>query len=165
MAQQINLQTVKQLLDVAESNIRQAKSLLLSSQLLDDVEGLNCDAEKQIVEGVFDGEQMIGQMGKRYPVPANYASKSKLVAGDTLKLTIASDGTFLYKQIGPISRKKLVGELEDLGDGKFCVKCGGVNYRVLAASVSYFKAKDGDKLTILIPEDKPTEWAAVENMI
>ncbi|MBU4432193.1 hypothetical protein KKD60_02860, partial [Patescibacteria group bacterium] len=42
------------------------------------------DGEGKIVEGVFDGENMIGPDGKQYSIPANYASKSKLVEGDIL---------------------------------------------------------------------------------
>jgi len=63
----------------------------------------------KVIEGVFDGQNMVGSDAKTYPVPANYASKSKLVQGDILKLTIAEDGAFLYKQIGPIPRKQIVG--------------------------------------------------------
>jgi hypothetical protein len=55
------------------------------------------------------------------------------------------------------------GELE-LSEGKHVVNCESNQYRVLSASISYFKAKSGDKLTILIPEDQPSEWAAVENL-
>ena len=58
-----------------------------------------------IVEGVFNGQIMIGPDGKQYSVPANYASKSKLVEGDILKLTIDKDGSFIFKQI---SRLKLI---------------------------------------------------------
>src|SRR3989344_680714 len=32
------------------------------------------DEEGKVVEGVFDGESMIGPDGKKYSVPANYAS-------------------------------------------------------------------------------------------
>ena len=91
----------------------------------------------KIIEGVFDGQNMVGSDSKTYPVPANYASKSKLVQGDILKLTIADDGTFLYKQIGPIPRKQLVGSLE-LEDGHYFVLVGDKKYRVLLASVTYF---------------------------
>ena len=68
--------------------------------------------EGKVIEGAFDGQNMIGPEGKIYPVPANYASKSKLVEGDTLKLTIVDDGSFIYKQIGPVERKKLIGSLK-----------------------------------------------------
>ena len=104
----------------------------------------------------------IGSDGKTYPVPANYASKSKLVQGDILKLTIADDGTFMYKQIGPIARKQVVGMLE-LKDGHYFVTAGTKSYRVLLASVTYFKAKPGDQVSVNIPEDDAnTEWAALE---
>ena len=43
----------------------------------------------RVIEGVFDGENMIGPDGKQYSVPANYASKSKLVEGDILKMKIS----------------------------------------------------------------------------
>ena len=43
---------------------------------------------KRVVEGVFNGQNMIGGDGEEYPIPANYSSKSKLVEGDILKLTI-----------------------------------------------------------------------------
>src|SRR4029079_12742126 len=87
----------------------------------------------KIIEGVFDGQNMVGSDGKMYPVPANYASKSKLVQGDILKLTIADDGTFMYKQIGPIPRKQVVGALK-LENGHYFVDVAGKSFRVLLAS-------------------------------
>ena len=62
---------------------------------------------------------MIGPDGKNYPVPANYASKSKLVEGDIMKLTITEDGKFLYKQIGPVERKTVIGTLTSHDDQYF----------------------------------------------
>ena len=38
-------------------------------------------ADGRVVEGVFDGQNMVGSDGKIYSVPPNYASKSKLVEG------------------------------------------------------------------------------------
>jgi len=61
----------------------------------------------RVIEGVFNGEGMVGSDGKVYSVPPNYASKSRLVEGDILKLTIKNDGTFIYKQIGPIERRRV----------------------------------------------------------
>jgi hypothetical protein len=87
------------------------------------------------------------------------------VAGDILKLTILDDGSYLFKQIGPVARKKLTGILKELSDGKFVVESGAVEYRVLPASVTYFKIKAEDKLTILVPEAEESVWAAVENII
>ncbi|MDD5071816.1 MAG: hypothetical protein PHQ42_03720 [Patescibacteria group bacterium] len=120
----------------------------------------------KIIEGVFDGENMIGPDGKQYSVPANYASKSKLVEGDILKLTITQNGTFIYKQIGPIERARVVGELKKSGDGDFVVESEeGKKWQVLPASVTYFKGEAGDETIILIPKTGESKWAAVENII
>ena len=120
------------------------------------------DTLGKIIEGVFDGQNMVGSDGKTYPVPANYASKSKLVQGDILKLTIADDGTFLYKQIGPVPRKQVVGALK-LENGHYFVDVNGKPFRVLLASVTYFKVKPGDQVSVNVPEDETTaEWAALE---
>ena len=108
---------------------------------------------------------MLGPDGKNYPISANYASKSKLIEGDILKLTIAEDGGFIYKQIGPTPRKQIIGTLVQ-HDGIYYVEAGGKEYRILLASVTYFRLNVGDQVTIIIPEDNPdATWAAVEASI
>jgi hypothetical protein len=158
------IKRLKILIQEAETSLAAAKELLVS--LVgegDDV--VNKAADEQIgkvIEGVFDGQAMVGSDGKTYPVPANYASKSKLVQGDILKLTIADDGAFLYKQIGPVPRVQKVGVLK-MQDGHYFVDVDGKEYRVLLASVTYFKAKPGDQVSVNLPEDdKNVEWAALE---
>lgn len=121
--------------------------------------------EGRIIEGVFDGENMIGPDGKQYSVPANYASKSKLVEGDILKLTITAKGTFVYKQIGPIERSRVVGKLEKNSDGNFIAAADNKKWRILTASVTYFKGESGDEIVILIPKTGESKWAAVENIV
>lgn len=126
------------------------------------------DDEKEagkIVEGVFDGENMVGPDGKVYSVPSNYASKSKLVEGDILKLTITGEGTFVYKQIGPIDRKRVVGNLERTSDGNFYVVLDNRKWRILSASVTYFKGSEGDEVVLLVPKIGDSQWGAVENII
>lgn len=118
----------------------------------------------QIIEGIFDGQRMQGPDGKEYPVPANYASKSKLVTGDRLKLTIAENGAFIYKQIEPSPRRMLVGNLVQDGT-QFQVIADGAAYNVLYASVTFFRAEIGDQVTIILPLDGTAEWAAIENVI
>jgi hypothetical protein len=156
---------LRALIAEAETSLAAAKELLVSLLGDEGSEVTSIDAKENIgkvIEGVFDGQNMVGGDGKSYPVPANYASKSKLVQGDILKLTISDDGTFLYKQIGPIPRKQVVGLLE-LTDGHYYVKVGDRHYRVLLASVTYFKAKPGDQVSINVPqEDDNVEWAALE---
>lgn len=94
---------LKSLIQDAETNLAAAKELLMSI-LGDDGHVVTPTSSREevsgkVVEGVFDGQKMAGPDGKEYPVPANYASKSKLVEGDILKLTIADDGSFIYKQM------------------------------------------------------------------
>lgn len=120
----------------------------------------------RIIEGVFDGQNMVGPDSKQYSVPANYASKSKLVEGDVLKLTITRDGSFIYKQIGPVERQRLIGTLvRDETSGDYRVSVNGRTYKVLLASVTYFKGDVGDEVVVLVPQDGDSRWAAVENII
>ncbi|MBP9864002.1 hypothetical protein KBC54_00945 [Patescibacteria group bacterium] len=120
----------------------------------------------RVIEGVFDGEHMIGSDGKQYAVAPNYASKSKLVEGDIMKLSIQPNGSFLYKQIGPIERTRAVGTLvKDELTNDWKVLALGRKFAVLSAAVSYYKGDVGDEIVILIPESEPSKWAAVENII
>ncbi len=161
------IKRLKSLIQEAETNLAAAKELLISivgddGSVITPHGSSHEDVGGKIVEGVFDGQVMIGPDGKSYPVPANYASKSKLVEGDIMKLTIADDGGFIYKQIGPIPRKQIIGTLVQ-HDGVYYVEANGHEYRILLASVTYFRLNIGDQVTIIIPEDNPdATWAAVE---
>ncbi len=169
------LSLVKQRLESAEKSVASARKLLedLMSGIGVDkdfsaerrAEGLSIDKEARMIEGVFDGESMIGPDKNRYPVPANYASKSKLIEGDILKLTIGADGSFVYKQIGPAERRKVVGKLEKIPGGAFQVVAPEGKFRVLLASVTYFQAEEGDEITLTIPKTAKSAWGAVENVI
>lgn len=155
---------LRSLIQEAETNLAAAKELLIS--IIGDDDSVHHSNPEEIagkvIEGVFDGQSMIGPDGKTYPVPANYASKSKLIEGDILKLTIADDGGFIYKQIGPVARRQIIGTLVQ-HDGAYYVEAGGREYRVLLASVTYFKARMGDQVSIVVPEDnREAVWAAVE---
>ena len=158
------IKRLRALIQEADTNLAAASELLIS--LLGDDERITQipteEVAGKVIEGVFDGQNMVGSDGKTYPVPANYASKSKLVQGDILKLTIADDGAFMYKQIGPVPRKQVVGTLK-LEKGHYYVEVAGRDYRVLLASVTYFKAKPGDQVSVNLPEeDDNVEWAAIE---
>ena len=172
MADNAKLEVVRQMLESAEGNLRSAKQLLAEltgMQFGPDYTKRATTVGKvveggRVVEGVFDGKDMIGPDKRKYPVPANYASKSKLVAGDVLKLTITDDGSYIYKQIGPVPRRKMIGTLTQEGN-QYKVLAGGKSHNVLLASVTYFKAQPGDQVSIIVPEDEDTEWAAVDNLI
>ncbi|MFA5820608.1 MAG: hypothetical protein WC873_00615 [Candidatus Gracilibacteria bacterium] len=176
MPQASKIALVKELIDTAESSLRSAKKIMAElvggsskskksySELAETLPEASRDGNDKIVEGVFNGEIMTDKKGKEYPVPANYASKSKLVPGDVLKLTIKEDGSFVYKQIGPIARKRLIGTLT-YEDGQYKVIANGKAYKVLLASVTYYKGAVGHKATIIIPELEDSDWAAIENVL
>lgn len=175
------LSSIKQLIQSAEASLNSAK------QMIDELTGdapvsadtqpslhdaarrmgsMTDDGSNRIINGVFEGQHMIGPDGKQYSVPANYASKSKLVEGDMLKLTIMNDGSFVYKQVGPIPRTRVIGALlYDAVNEQWQVHVNGTAYKVLLASVTYFKGDEGDEVVLLIPKEKPATWGAVENII
>ncbi|OGD56285.1 hypothetical protein A2V71_04085 [Candidatus Berkelbacteria bacterium RBG_13_40_8] len=160
------LAEIRKLLDEAESKVQAAKRIIFEQVYQEQAENLEVSMNEdcKIIEGVFDGENMIDKFSKKYPIPANYSSKSKLVAGDNLKLTVAVDGTFIFKQIGPVERKRLVGKLSRHGDG-WQVNAEGTKFNVLQAAVTYFKGKPGDKITIIVPKTGESDWAAIENLV
>ena len=128
--------------------------------------GKEITGRDETIEGVFNGEKMVGADGKEYAVPPNYASKSKLVEGDMMKLTVSDQGRFIFKQIGPIKRKRLVGQLAfDPINGQWRVVADNRPYQVLLASVTFYRAAPGDQLVILVPKDGESSWGAVENVI
>lgn len=163
---------IRAMIDSAEASLKGAKRLLLEISDEPSSSGAtssmyhtpSSSEEGKVIEGMFNGERMIASDGENYPVPANYASKSKLVAGDHLKLTIMTDGRFVYKQIGPVPRKTLIGTLVH-EEGQFRILANGKSYRILLASVTYYKAHIGDKVTIIIPEADDTEWATIEAVL
>ncbi|MBU1090032.1 hypothetical protein KKF38_04565 [Patescibacteria group bacterium] len=168
---------IKEMIDSAESSLRGAKQLLseftgngdsgsIRSNLSRSASKLGAmvGEEGKIIEGVFDGKSMIGSDKKEYPIPANYASKSKLVPGDVMKLTVGGDGGFTYKQIGPVERKRVVGPLTS-EDGQYKVIAAGKAYKVLLASVTFYRAEPGDEVVLLVPAMGDSEWGAIDNVI
>jgi hypothetical protein len=162
------IEMLRQMMLNAEKTMQSAKAMLLQ------LEGkkktgrkrkVEEEVEGNIIEGTFDGQIMIGTDGKQYPVPANYASKSKLVEGDVLKLTITPDGSFIYKQIGPALRKSVIGIVSQDEKGNYFVFSEGKPYKVLLASITYFKADPGDEVVIMVPRENEATWAAIENVI
>ncbi len=166
-----------EMLEGAEASVRSAKQLLIEvmgkranirkARIAQNLTGLNgpqVSGNEKIVEGVFDGEKMTGSDKNEYAVPANYASKSKLVPGDVLKLTIKEDGSFMYKQISPIERKHILGTLT-YDNGRYKVLAGGKLYNILLASVTYYKGEVGDKVSLIVPASQDSDWGAVDAII
>ena len=161
------IKRLRSLIGEAETSLSAAKELLVSiigdgEKITAPVETIVSGPEGKVIEGIFDGQIMIGPDGKNYPVPANYASKAKLVEGDIMKLTITEDGKFLYKQIGPVERKQMIGTLTH-HDDKYYVEVAGREYQILYASVTYFHLREGSQVSVVIPaQNEDATWAAVE---
>ena len=172
-----NIEEIKQILDNIEIQVQKCRVILEGGSLnvaakkdfskkASKVGEETKQGNERIIEGVFDGEKMIGPDGKQYSVPANYISKSKLVEGDILKLTIDEVGNFVYKQIGPVERDRLVGRLiKEASSGEYSVLAEKKTFKVILASVTYFKGEEGDEAVILVPKGADSQWAAIENVI
>lgn len=113
------------------------------------------------IEGVFDGKQMVADDGTLYPVPENYASKSKLVEGDLLQRATTPDGRAYFKQVSRVERATITARLERV-DTESGVAAGsnGKTYSLLHAPLRFFRATPGDMLTLEVPADGGC-WAAV----
>lgn len=155
---------VDRLLRAAEENLRSARELLRTGNH-DTAPATTTDEVLSSTDGIFDGVSMHGNDGQVYPVPENYSSKSKLVEGDLLKASVMADGRTVFKQIGPVTRAHLQGNMIKGEDGTWLVDCHGQFYRVLPASVTFFKLMAGDRVGVLVPKDSQGTWAAIDSVI
>ncbi|MFA7681624.1 MAG: hypothetical protein WCX61_01185 [Candidatus Peribacteraceae bacterium] len=166
---------VQELVDSAMSSLKTAHALLRDFTGVADTDreriitraeqmGGSAAVSGKVIEGIFDGQNMMDSNSQTYPVPANYASKSKLVEGDGMKLTITDEGKFIYKQIAPVERRTIMGVLIQ-EDGQYKVLADGKAFRVLLASVTFYRAEVGDQVTILLPKNDEAKWGTVEAVI
>lgn len=163
----LKIQSLRDMITSAEQTMQSAKAMLLQLEgkkkvgrrkKVDDEDG-------NVIQGTFDGQIMIGTDGKQYPIPANYASKSKLVEGDFLKLTIVSNGSFIYKQIGPVPRQNHIGIVGQDASGNYFVAVDGKPFKVLLASITYFDAQPGDEVAIVTSQEEDAQWASIEAIL
>lgn len=146
--QQLILETIES----AEKSLALAKKLLGGSPMAAHL-------------GTFDGEYMILASGKRYQVPPNYASKSLLVAGDTLRL-MEEGAVNKFKQIEKVPRITTQGILTKK-DGKWAVVCEQGSFWVLSAAVKHWEGEIGDEVEVQLPEkykELKAQWAALEKV-
>ena len=170
------IKAIRDFIISAEKSVRSAKKILkelldeehidLNEEMKLDTKWLNAydSWDSKIVEWVFSWSEMFWADKGKYPVPVNYASKSKLVQWDKLKLTILENWKMLYKQIEPIERETKVWLLTK-DKWNFQVVADGVSYNVLTAAVTHFKWEVWDSLTILVPKWKDATFAAIEAVI
>jgi hypothetical protein len=177
-----NLDRAMKILESLEHDVRTLRGMLagtaepFSSHSPSSLQGFMTPASHSVgqfygeddgVEGAFDGERMVDTNGKSYQVPPNYASKSKLIEGDPLKLYIGADGKYVYKQLGPVERRNVGGVLRMEGNHYVVDSDEGHTYGILTACVTYYMAlysiKVGDRVMIMIPATGQARWAVIDN--
>lgn len=124
------------------------------------------DEEGTSIEGAFDGYNMLWEDQKKYPVPLNYASKTKLIPWDKLKLKIRTDGWLIYKVIWHAERKHERAVLSKGEDSKYiAITEEGHTYFLNQAAVTFYKGMSGDELYIITNADGTGTFAAIEAII
>jgi hypothetical protein len=176
------LKALEELLAKIETDVKRARMFIaqLGGEVWDEAvlqsstdfaqmsSGMNTGSEGSVsvVEGVFDGYFMIGADGKKYPVPLNYSSKTKLIPGDVLKLRVMEDGKLVYKLISQANRRYVKCTLTRTDDNKFtALSDDGKVYMLNQAAVTYYKAKIGDEMSIITNADGIGDFAAIEAVI
>lgn len=173
--EQKKILAIKDFIESAEKSVKNAKKLLLEvlkenwvelNDIVLDTSWLTDykSDDNKIIEWVFTWEEMLWADWFKYPVPANYASKSKLVQWDKLKLTIDPIWKMLYKQISPIEREHKVWLIVK-ENWKYQVVSEWKTYSLLTAAVTHFKWEIWDSITIILPSWKEATFAAIEAVI
>jgi len=167
-----DVERVARLIEDIERNLRTVKQLVMAGRPAHAGEPQYFHpsmGSEDAIDGIFDGERMVATDGQTYQVSPNYASKSKLVEGDPLKLYITNDGRFFYKQLGPVTRTYIPGVIRAEGGHYVADADNGLTYNVLTAAVTYYMAtfgvQIGEKVMLAIPADTPSSWAAIENAL
>ncbi len=153
-----NLEDIKKIVSLTYRNLEKI------SRIIDNIEK---EKRKEMyknmpgVSGYFDGFYLIGDDGSKYEVPANYAAKSRIVFGDTLKM-LDEDGKKIFKQIDKVPRKKLEGVLSKK-EGKWYFLSDDGTYRISDIAAEFHKAELNDKAFAYIPENNlKAEYAALD---
>ncbi len=123
----------------------------------------------EVIEGFFDGESMIGDNGKTYPVPPNYASKTQLIIGDRMKRILTTTRES-FKLIKPAERERVVGTFDIQGDTYLVVVEGhALPVRILKASATFamknLGLQPGDKVAVIVPKDSEAIWGALSSIV
>lgn len=183
------IESILSLIEVIENNLKTAKNLL---QSVVQEKGIRLDQSStnyissplstthtsrsyeesnalEVVEGYFDGENMIGDNGQMYPVPQNYASKTQLVIGDRMKWILTSTRE-IFKLIQPAPRKRVIGTFAIEGDNYIVLVDGESNpVKILKASATYAMKNLGlainSEVAIYIPQDATASWGAFISVV
>jgi hypothetical protein len=151
------LQLLSQALSAAVS------SLNLAKQLINEIENKGSFETPGLV-GKYDGMFMVTEAGKKYPVPDNYAAKTKLVYGDKLKMVEGPEGR-RFKYVGRVPFVEVEAKLA-LKDGRFVAVAKEGSYKLIQSAVKYHNGEEGNEVVILVPrEEKHAPFAALQRVV
>ncbi len=179
MAKPTGLEPLENLLQKIETEVKRARLMIQQIQWWEniDIKEISLDdiskkleihdwEEGKIVEWVYDWYFMVWSDKKKYPVPMNYSSKSKLIPWDVLKLKVMDDGKLIYKLIWQANRKYVRATLTKTDENKYtAIADEGEVYFLNQAAVTYFKGKTWDELSIIVNADGIGNFAAIEALI
>lgn len=172
------IQSILSLIEIAENNLQNARNLLL--QITDErstgttentYKNISADESQamDVIEGFFDGENMIGDNGQIYTVPQNYASKTQLVIGDRMKWMLTPDRE-VFKLIGQAARERIIGMFSMESDNYVVISEKHPKpIKILKASAT-FAMKNlglnfGDEVVIIIPRGVTPSWGAFSSVV
>ncbi len=176
------IESILSLIEVAENNIVVARKLLI--QIAQEKNTKNPadisfapvlpksreeEEALEVVEGYFDGENMIGDNSQTYPVPQNYASKTQLIIGDRMKW-ILTPTREIFKLIAPANRVRVTGSFNIEGDNFVALVDEYSNpVKILKASSTYamknLGLRVGDEIAIYVPKDATPVWGAFISVV
>lgn len=160
------IQLVNQAINASINSLNLTKQLIrdlekLSGATATSMPGVGRTVSVPGIIGVYDGENMVTEKGDKFPVPQNYASKSGLVYGDTLK-RIEEGGGLVFKQVQRVKRLKTPGVLVKK-EGRWVAVTSDGSYKVLDRTVEHFGLKEGAEILAVVPEsNKTVPFAALE---
>lgn len=118
-----------------------------------------------ILTGFFDGVKLVTDDHFDYPIPSNYISKSMLVPGDLLKLSIHSDWSMIYKVIKAAPRIHIRWILHRKENQFLALWSNNLNYKLNTAAITFHRAQCGDEVCLVINEESKYHYAALESII
>jgi hypothetical protein len=182
------IETVLSLIEASENNLKNAKAILAqfliekgvkiekpSLDLNSSYKSSDEQFASEVVEGVFNGENMIGDNGQTYLIPQNYASKTQLVVGDRMKWILTENPETketkeVFKLIQPVVRERVIGTFEIEGSNYVVlIDNFPAPVKILKASATYamknLGLSVGDKVAIYIPKDGIPTWGAFISLV
>jgi hypothetical protein len=146
---QIRNNRIDHIYRLMEANVKNMDKIMSMLKNLDKDDQRQTYLDVSGLVGTFDGMHMVTQDGIKHDVPTNYAAKSRLVVGDTLKM-IDDNGSIVFKQIEKVERKKVEGILTRK-EGKWHIISDSGTYRVSDIAADFQHAELNDEASAFVP--------------